>query len=84
LEMLETKTKGNLTGQEATLLKQSLTSARMAFVEAVDRGEQPGGPAPGTPAPAPDAAAPGGETQPETAPGGEAEADSRKKFTKRY
>ena len=36
LEMLEAKTKGNLTQDQAALLKQSLMSLRMAFVEAVD------------------------------------------------
>src|ERR1039458_5936407 len=36
LEMLEFKTKGNLNQEEAALLKQSLMSLRMAFVEAVD------------------------------------------------
>src|ERR1044071_3119965 len=36
LEMLETKTKGNLTKEEAQLLRQSLMSLRMAFVEAVE------------------------------------------------
>src|SRR6266536_1093549 len=36
LEMLEVKTRGNLDNQEAKLLKQSLTTLRMAFVEAVD------------------------------------------------
>ena len=33
LEMLEAKTKGNLSQEEAALLKQSLMSLRMAFVE---------------------------------------------------
>ena len=36
LEMLEYKTKGNLTQEETALLRQSLMSLRMAFVEAVD------------------------------------------------
>jgi len=36
LEMLEVKTKGNLDKREEGLLKQSLTSLRMAFVEAVN------------------------------------------------
>lgn len=36
LEMLELKTKGNLTKEEETLLKQSLMTVRMAFVEAAD------------------------------------------------
>ena len=36
MEMLEVKTKGNLTPEEAATLKHSLLSLRMAFVEAVD------------------------------------------------
>ena len=36
LEMLEVKTKGNLTKEESILLKQSLMSLRLGFVEAVD------------------------------------------------
>src|SRR5215468_11761667 len=36
LEMLEVKTKGNLSKEESSLLKQSLMSLRMAFVEAAE------------------------------------------------
>src|SRR4051812_10157466 len=39
LEMLEAKTKGNLTKEEEQLLKQSLMSLRMAFVQAVESPE---------------------------------------------
>jgi uncharacterized protein DUF1844 len=39
LEMLEAKTKGNLTKEEAALLKQSLMSLRLAFVDAVNSPE---------------------------------------------
>ena len=46
LEMLETKTKGNLTRNEEQLLKQSLMSLRMAFVEAVNDPTAAGNPAP--------------------------------------
>jgi hypothetical protein len=35
LEMLQAKTKGNLTKEEENLLRQSLTNLRMMFVEAV-------------------------------------------------
>jgi hypothetical protein len=85
LEMLEFKTKGNLNQEEARLLKQSLMSLRMAFVESVnsspapadDRRQESPPPSgatsnaePGTPAPGP-AAAP-------------TEEESRKKFTKKY
>jgi hypothetical protein len=36
LEMLETKTKGNLTKEEESLLKQTLMTLRMSFVDAVE------------------------------------------------
>ena len=39
LEMLEAKTKGNLSKEEEQLLKQSLMSLRMAFVQAVESPE---------------------------------------------
>lgn len=68
LEMLEQKTKGNLTKNEEALLKQSLMNLRLAFVEAVDSpAEQP-------------AATP----QPEPEPAKPAEPESHKKFSKKY
>jgi hypothetical protein len=82
LEMIEVKTKGNLDKQEEGLLKQSLTSLRMAFVEAVQKeGAQP--------AEAPAAAAPvKEEAKQESAPAPDAspekQDDSKKKFTKKY
>jgi hypothetical protein len=36
LEMLETKTKGNLSKEESALLKQTLMTLRLSFVEAVE------------------------------------------------
>src|SRR3974390_829934 len=39
LEMLEAKTKGNLTKEEGALLKQSLMQLRLAFVDAVESPE---------------------------------------------
>ena len=44
LEMLAAKTKGNLSKQEETLLKQSLMSLRMAFVEAINTPTAPAKP----------------------------------------
>ncbi|MEK7707318.1 MAG: DUF1844 domain-containing protein [Verrucomicrobiota bacterium] len=41
LEMLEVKTKGNLNAHEAALLKQSLMTLHLAFVEAVNAPETP-------------------------------------------
>src|SRR3954466_16188310 len=95
LEMLEDKTKGNLTAQEDKLLKQGLTALRMAFVEALD--ESPAGAEPQlqarpeaqrpSPAPAPaeqppSGAAPGAPAPPP--PAEPAPEESRKKFSKKY
>jgi hypothetical protein len=88
LEMLEVKTKGNLDKHELSLLKQSLTGLRLAFVEAVEH-PQAAGPsaAPATP-PVPAAPAVDEQETPLAEPAlpGEkaAEEESRKKFTKKY
>jgi hypothetical protein len=81
LEMLEAKTKGNLSQEEAALLKQSLMSLRMAFVEAVD-APAPGQPGQSQATPPPTA----GAAEPEPAKGGTApeEEEHRKRFTKKY
>jgi hypothetical protein len=80
LEMLEVKTKGNLDKDEAALLKQSLMSLRLAFVEAVEAAPQPEAQTQPSSEPAP--------TPAEPAPGGAAPApaedEHRKKFTKKY
>jgi hypothetical protein len=90
LEMLEVKTKGNLTKPEAALLNQSLTSLRLAFVEAVEHpatGSQSGassGPptdeqeTPVTEPPGTADAAQAATAQPAPAP------ESHKKFSKKY
>jgi hypothetical protein len=85
LEMLEAKTKGNLTAQEDKLLKQSLTHLRMTFVQALENPPQEGA------APAEQAAAsPGGSAKPESPTAGEsaaptpAEEESRKRFSKKF
>jgi len=73
LEMLEMKTKGNLSKDEETLLKQSLSHLRLAYVEAVneqDKGEAP--------KPAPEAT-PAAEATSQTA-----EDEPRRRFTKKY
>lgn len=74
LEMLEAKTKGNLNKDEAGLLKQSLMSLRLAFVQAV---ENP--PAKADAAPAAKENAPSAPTA--TPPPQE---ESHKKFSKKY
>jgi hypothetical protein len=81
LEMLEVKTKGNLTADEEKLLKQSLTALRLAFVQAID--SQP----PATPAePEKKAAAPAEPTKSSSGPTStpSSEEEARKKFSKKY
>jgi len=83
LEMLEVKTRGNLKADEAKLLKQSLMTLRLAFVQAIDS------PSPSPAAEKPKESAAPAQT-PESAispdqastPGSEEEA--RKKFSKKY
>ena len=80
LEMLEAKTKGNLTREEASVLKQNLMGLRLAFVQAVEsptgakpsqaEGSPPAGRTEGSPEPSPSAP--------------EAEEEHRKKFSKKY
>ncbi|HEX4646550.1 MAG TPA: DUF1844 domain-containing protein, partial [Verrucomicrobiae bacterium] len=85
LEMLEVKTKGNLSKEEEGLLKQGLTALRMAFVEAVGSSEagQARPPAEGS-APTPPSAPAEPKAQPAPAPSSAAEDESRKKFSKKY
>jgi hypothetical protein len=84
LEMLESKTKGNLDPREEKLIKQSLTALRMAFVETVNRQtNEPREAATATSgsAPKPDEAA---KTPAAGEPTSATEEESRKKFSKKY
>jgi hypothetical protein len=85
LEMLEYKTKGNLTQEETTLLQQSLMSLRMAFVEAVNSPASQTEPPPAEYSTAPEAAPAQQPPPAEPAPSARAEeAESRTKFSKKY
>ncbi len=87
LEMLEVKTRGNLTKAESGLLKQTLMSLRLAFVEAVESPQAPSAPAPASP---PSASAPVAPAQGTTPGGAGADTGSSpieehpKKFSKKY
>ena len=72
LEMLEAKTKGNLSAEEQHLLKQNLMTVRMSFVDAV-QGAKPAPTGGDKPAPVP-----------ESNPADEGGDDSKKKFSKSY
>lgn len=81
LEMLETKTRGNLNKDEEKLLKQSLMTLRLAYVEATTAlAEQPKP----QPAAVGDASASAGGGQPATPSPPPPEEEPRKKFVKKY
>src|SRR5262249_31135225 len=88
LEMVQEKTRGNLTSEETTVLRNALSNLQMAFVEASGAtGRQP----PAQPEPQPSAAsqpaeqpASGVAEQSPPIESSEPEAESRKKFTKSY
>jgi hypothetical protein len=93
LAMIQEKTRGNLTTEEATVLKNAISNLQMAFVEvarsqkggaepaAAPPGQEPAGEEPTAPAPS---------SAPESASGASAppiesvESESKKKFTKSY
>jgi Domain of unknown function (DUF1844) len=83
LEMIQEKTRGNLTNEEAAVLRNTLSNLQMAYVEAVS-----GKPAAPAQAEAPQAAQPAEQPSPGTpepsTPVTSAESESRKKFTKSY
>jgi Domain of unknown function (DUF1844) len=74
LEMLETKTRGNLSKSEEALLKQTLMTLRMTFVEAVEQ-----------PKPEPEEKPSEPKTEPKPTPGEtEANEESKKRFSKKF
>ena len=84
LGMIQEKTRGNLSDEETTVLRNTLANLQMAFVE-VSRSGAGGKSAPATPpieSVAPASSAPA-ETETPPAPSPE-EGESRKKFTKSY
>src|SRR6266404_3458131 len=83
LAMIQEKTRGNLTSEEATVLSNALSNLQMAFVEASGAGARET--AAPTPPPEPAEQPSPAEPQP-SAPisSAEPETESRKKFTKSY
>ena len=85
LAMIQEKTRGNLTNDESTVLKNTLSNLQMVYVEVAQhiskggaQGKQPPPESkPETPTPTPEQSA----TEPSTPP---AEGESKKKFTKSY
>ena len=87
LGMIQEKTRGNLTNEEAAVLKNTLSNLQMAFVEVSQekRGGKVEAPAPAaSKAETPDPSTPASEEKTETPPAPTSESESRKKFTKSY
>lgn len=93
LEMIQEKTRGNLTNEETMVLRNALSNLQMAFVEASGTaGRPPGAPDtaahPESPQPTPSQPAdqPGSDAAEQSPPvaSSEPESESRKKFTKSY
>jgi Domain of unknown function (DUF1844) len=96
LEMIQEKTRGNLTNEETTVLRNALSNLQMAFVEVSGGARPPGAPdtaapqraaPPEPPQPAPSQAeqpASGAAEQIPPVSSAEPETESRKKFTKSY
>ncbi len=80
IEMLEAKTKGNLSTEETSLLKQTLMTLRMAFVDAVEKVDKKGAKASAAEK-VESQASPAQDKPSEAAP---AEEEHRKKFSKKY
>lgn len=91
LAMIQEKTRGNLSSEEATVLRNTLSNLQMAFVEVSQSGAGAGAPRQQSSAPQPSeqeipatAAAESGEPAAPPSPLAPAEGESRKKFTKSY
>jgi hypothetical protein len=88
LAMIQEKTRGNLTNEETAVLRNTLSNLQMAFVEVSQqsRGEShAASPQPAPPEPPIEQSATSAPAEPNGAPvTPQADAESRKKFTKSY
>jgi hypothetical protein len=89
LAMIQEKTRGNLTSEEAKVLSNALSNLQMAYVEASGGARPQGAPQTEAPETAPPPAAAEQAATPESEPSAptksaEPETESRKKFTKSY
>ena len=84
LEMIQEKTRGNLTNEETMVLRNALSNLQMAFVEASGvSGPQRGAP-PETPGRTPSQPTSAAPEQSAPVASSDPEQESRKKFTKSY
>jgi hypothetical protein len=85
LGMIQEKTRGNLSNEESTVLRNALSSLQMAFVEASEAGRGSGAATPaGEAAPDTGAVAPPDAPATDAPASTGAESESKKKFSKSY
>lgn len=93
LAMIQEKTRGNLSQEEANVLRNAIANLQMAFVEVSQEQKAGGGRGPTEPIEAPPSSvpsseAPAGQTpasvEPSVTPSTSEESESKKKFTKSY
>jgi hypothetical protein len=83
LSMIQEKTRGNLTTDEATVLKNTLSNLQMIYVE-VARSPQGAASSSPSPEPEPEPETPTAKQPPVEPSSTPAEGESKKKFTKSY
>ncbi len=83
LAMIQEKTRGNLTNEESTVLRNAISNLQMVYVEVSRKAPQGTAPsaAPASEQPAPESSEPSSSPSP---PGASTESESKKKFTKSY
>ena len=87
LAMIQEKTRGNLTNEETTVLRNALSNLQMAYVEVARQVAKGGGQPTPPPAPSPASAAMPEEKPKASEPissAASSESESKKKFTKSY
>src|SRR6476646_7820851 len=87
LAMIQEKTRGNLTNDEATVLRNTLSNLQMVYVEVAQHAPKGAGSQPPPPEPETSALDPAGEKStaaPEQPTAPSTESESKKKFTKSY
>jgi Domain of unknown function (DUF1844) len=88
LAMIQEKTRGNLSKEEETILRNTLSNLQMAYVEVARQVQQGGAPEPSSaaaePAPTEEKPTSAPEQTPPPVTSSEPEGESKKKFTKSY
>jgi hypothetical protein len=84
LAMIQEKTRGNLTSEEATVLRNTLSNLQMVYVEIAQKAPAAGGAPPATASQEKEAPPPPETSTSAEQPATSTETESKKKFTKSY